>query len=730
MSNIIKKMNTIRKIQKEEGLAVLFFKTSHKLQMIQKSMGLGGEYRYWRKKNEADRMSTVWLEYQPKISVVVPVYNVKSDQLDACIRSVQNQTYSNWELCLADDASTWQSVKKCLSKYEKQENIKICYRKENGHISECTNSAIQMADGEFIAFMDCDDVLAPNALYEVAKKLNEDRTLDFIYSDEDKIDEKGMKRHEPHFKPDWSPDTFLSLMYTCHLGVYRRSIGEEIGWLRKGYEGAQDYDFTLRFTEKTQKIGHIPKILYHWRERKESTAVNPEAKSYIWETAKRAKEDALKRRGLDGEVEWVPEIYQYRVNYKVPDGAMVSVIIPSKDNFDILKRCLDSLSELTAYPNYEIIVVDNGSSQKQKEKYEDYCQQHGYSYQYEPMDFNFSRMCNLGAKRAKGRFLLFLNDDITITNAVWMERMAGHAALSYVGAVGAKLLYPDSTLIQHIGVISFTGGPVHSFCQFDDNPIYYFCRNKMEYNYSAVTAACLMVEADKFREVGGFDESFAVAYNDIDFCYKLTEKGYYNVSRMDAVLYHHESLSRGSDVMVPEKMQRLLEEREHLYREHPQFISRDPFYSPNLTMRKADCSVNVDFRQRIAGCRKIAAKEAGGFQETTEMNAGIRYLEVNHSYISIEGWCFNENKKGNNWRRNQLLLEGENGSYLLGTIRDYSEAMQIYAHKKGYYNLCAFTATIDRKDLRAGEYQLSIVREGKKISTGKNIYLVEDKEIE
>lgn len=728
MSKITKKAGTIWKIQKEEGFAVLLYKIRNKIQTVQKSRGGDGEYRFWIKKNEADGMETVTLEYQPKISVVVPVYNVETSQLEECIRSVQNQTYTNWELCMADDASTWESVRTCLEKYEKQEKIKILYRKENGHISRCTNSAIQMAEGEFIAFMDCDDVLAPNALYEVAKKLNEDKTLDFIYSDEDKIDEKGNRRHEPHFKPDWSPDTFLSLMYTCHLGVYRRTMGEEIGWLREGYEGAQDYDFTLRFTERTKRIAHIPKILYHWRERQESTAVNPEAKSYILDTAKKAKEDALKRRGLDGEVEWVDEIYQYRVNYKVPDKALVSVIIPSKDNFEVMKRCVDSLIEKTSYPYYEIIVVDNGSAESQRKQYESYCSRHGYSYHYEKMDFNFSRMCNIGARKAKGRFLLFLNDDITITNDIWMERMAGHAALPYVGAVGAKLLYPESTLIQHIGVISFTGGPVHSFCQFDDTPVYYFCRNKIEYNYSAVTAACLMTEADKFWEVNGFDESFAVAYNDIDFCFKLTEKGYYNVSRMDAVLYHHESLSRGSDVMVPEKMQRLLEEREHLYREHPQYISRDPFYSPNLTMRKADCGINVDFRQKIAQPEKMDAEKLDRIKETTELNAGIRYLEVNHAYINVEGWCFDEKKKRNNWKKNRLLLENKEGAYLCDTVQEYSEAMQVYARKKGYYNLCSFVSMIRRKGLPAGMYHLSIVRDGRKIPTGKSFCLMEDKE--
>lgn len=724
MGKIGKKWGTIREITQKEGMAVLVYKTEKKLQSLQKKYRPNGEYLYWIKKNEADIMKVEPLKYQPLISVIVPVYNVKQDQLEACIRSVQQQTYGNWELCMADDASTWSSVRECLQKYETDDRIHIIYREKNGHISKCTNTALEMAQGEFVAFMDCDDVLAPNALYEVARKLNEDSSLDFIYSDEDKINEKGKKRHQPHFKPDWSPDTFMSLMYTCHLGVYRRKLGEKIGWLREGYEGAQDYDFTLRFTEQTNKIGHIPKILYHWRERSESTAVNPDAKSYIFETAKKAKEDALKRRGIKGTVEWIPDIYQYRVNYDVPEGERVSVIIPSKDHFDICKRCVDSLKQYTKKPSYEIIVVDNGSSPEQKKQYQRYCDQNGYTYHYEPMEFNFSRMCNIGAREAKGRFLLFLNDDISICNDIWMERMAGHAALPHVGAVGAKLLYPDTTLIQHIGVISFTGGPVHSFCQMDDTPVRYFCRNRIEYNYSAVTAACLMIDQEKFRQVGGFDESFAVAYNDVDFCFKLTEHGYYNVSRMDAVLYHHESLSRGSDVADMDKMQRLLREREHLYRDHPQYISKDPFYSPNLTMQSADCAINLDFRNRElvpVEPEDVSENRFAEYAEKDSVKRGIRYLEMGSDYLIVDGWCFDEEKKWNNIRKNRILLESRMQSYVCDSVKGYSEAMQIYADKQGYYGMCTFRVKINTEKVQPGDYEIYVVRSGRKIKTGKAI---------
>lgn len=303
---LLKKIKTAVTITREEGIYVTWYKFKAKF-----GIGLAGEnaayfvddekrYQSWMKKNETDLniINEEGVPYKPLISVVVPVYNVSTKMLKECIMSVVNQTYNNWELCLADDASTMPEVRRCLKSFENNPKIKIKYRDKNGHISRSTNSAIEMATGEYVAFMDCDDVLAVNALYEVVKLLNKDKNLDFIYSDEDKLSEDGKHRHQPHFKPDWSPDTMMSLMYTCHLGVYRKKIGDEIGWLRTGFEGAQDYDFTLRFTEKTKSIGHIPKILYHWRERKESTAINPEAKGYIVEAAKRQKQRRLREEDM------------------------------------------------------------------------------------------------------------------------------------------------------------------------------------------------------------------------------------------------------------------------------------------------------------------------------------------------------------------------------------------------------------------------------------------------
>lgn len=729
---ILKKINTACRIVKEEGMYVMLYKFKAKL-----GIGSAGEnagiasndeknYKNWIKKNETDlyKFDESKIPYKPLISVVVPVYNVSTKMLKECIMSVLDQTYANWELCLADDASTMPEVRKCLKSFEDNTKIKIKYREKNGHISRCTNTAIKMATGEYIAFMDCDDVLAPNALYEVVKLLNQDKSLDFIYSDEDKLSEDGKHRHQPHFKPDWSPDTMMSLMYTCHLGVYRKRIGDELEWLRTGFEGAQDYDLTLRFTEKTKNIGHVTKVLYHWRERKESTAINPEAKDYIVDATKKVKTEALQRRGYEAQLEWVDNIYQFRVNYKPVGNPKISVIIPSKDNFDVYKRCIETLTEKTKYKNYEIVTVDNGSSEENRKKYEQYNKDKAQKYIYKPMDFNFSKMCNIGVENSDGELVLLLNDDMEIIDGEWMERMAGHAMLPYTGAVGAKLLYPNSTLIQHTGVFSFDSGPSHALCRYDDNTIFNFCRNKIEYNYSAVTAACLMVTREKYLEVGGLDESFAVAYNDVKFCFDLLEKGYYNVVRTDAVLYHHESLSRGSDVLDKAKYERLLKERRRLYDIHPSLEGKDPFYNPNLTMRRGDCTVeggldNLYLSHNSNGDIDDLSYFADLGNRTVK--SAINDLIVTNKHIIIGGWCIVENSIRNNIDKTTLYLVGSDKAYCYNTEKVYREHMDELTGMNGKINLSNFKVYINSFAIPDGEYKIYLKKSGKMCDTGRII---------
>jgi len=525
------------------------------------------------------------LSYRPKISVIIPVYNVKTDQLKECINSVLKQTYDNFELILVDDHSTMASVVPTLQKYEIYENVIPVYRPVNGHISAATNDGINLSSGEFIAFMDCDDTIDRNALYEVVKKLNENPKLDFIYTDEDKVTEDGKIYHMPFFKPDWSPDLFMSMMYTNHLGVYRASIVKAIGGLRSEYNGSQDYDLTLRFLEKSDnsRVGHVSKVLYHWRERKESVAFAASSKNYAFEKAKLAKESALERRHIPATMEYIDGMSQYRPIYHVVGEPLVSIIIPSKDHPDVLFRCIDSIMNRTNYSNYEIIIVDNGSSKENRTIIQKYLKKLNIQYLYGQYDFNFSKMNNIGVEHSNGEYLLFLNDDIEIIQNDWLSRLLGQAQQSYTGAVGAKLYYPQTTLLQHAGITNLYNGPIHTFSNLDDSVPYYFGFNRVDYNCLAVTGACLLVSKKNYITIGGFNENLPVAYNDVALCFALHEKGYYNVIRNDVVAYHHESLSRGLDSASAEKQERLKREKQKLDELFPQLCAKDPYLNPNLS---------------------------------------------------------------------------------------------------------------------------------------------------
>ena len=680
------------------------------------------EYEKWIENIEKhyEHLDANKLQYQPKISILVPVYNVLDRHLIPCIESVRKQTYKNWELCLVDDCSTMENVKKTLNKYKnKDKRIKVKFRETNGHISQCTNTALDMATGEYIAFLDCDDTLAKFALNEVVELLNKNRDLDFIYSDEDKIDDEGLNRHMPHFKPDWSPDTLMSHMYTCHFGVYRTSIAREIGGDRKGYEGAQDYDFTLRFTEKTDKIAHIDKILYHWRERVESTAADAGAKPYILEAAKKTKEDALRRRGLKANLELVDGIYQYRVNYLVDGAPKVSVVIPSKDNYKILEKCITSFVEKTRYKNYEFILVDNGSSDENKEKYSELAKKYNITYIYEKMDFNFSKMCNMGVAKSTGDYILLLNDDIEIIDEEWLERMLGQAQLKHIGAVGAKLLYEGGERIQHIGVVNYKVGPSHIFAKFKDDQLYYFGRNKIDYNSSAVTAACLLVNKDKYNEVGGLDESLAVAYNDVDFCFKLVEKGYYNICRNDAVLIHYESISRGNDLIDKEKMRRLNSERDNLYKKHPMFNNYDPFYNSNLAQDRVDYSYNYSLADRVVVLKNIESFDENIYSKNS---SGIAYMIDNvivGKDIYVRGWmCTNNRLEG--LIKRYIIFEDYNGKIVRVKLnrckRNDVKGKQGIKYAKTGFEICVPRNAVE---LDGSKYKIALYSE---LPTGKKYY--------
>ena len=685
---------------------------------------LTGEYEKWITKKESMYDTSEEPSYQPLISILVPVYKIEERYLDACVESVMKQIYSNWELCLVDDCSSDPSVREKLQKYADQDSrIKVNFREQNGGISAATNSALEMATGEFVAFLDNDDLLHPNALYEVVKVLDKDRELDFIYSDEDKIDDDGNNRHEPYFKPDWSPDTMFSFMYTCHLAVYRRTLIEHVGGLRSEYDGAQDYDLVLRIAEKTDKIAHISKILYHWRQRIGSTAENPEAKDYVKEATRKCKEDALKRRGIKASLEYVDEVYQYRVNYDPVGNPLVSVVIPSKDNPSILKQCLSSMANLTEYKQYELVVVDNGSSPEHKAQYEALIQSYGGRYIYEPMQFNFSRMCNIGAQVASGDYLLFLNDDIEIIDGKWMSRMLGQAVQTHVGAVGAKLLYPGGSLIQHDGVADLSSGPVHVLAKMDDQIPYYFNRNILDFDVSSVTAACLLISREKFRAVGGFEENLAVAYNDIDLCYKLVEAGYYNVIRNDAVLYHHESFSRGDDAMDETKFQRLMEEQRKLYDAHPRFRGIDSFYNENLTQENCDFSFRYEseIADRVRACDATEIRTK--YKHSRRMLCGINVVRYDWQ-LFVEGWGFYSGQFERLEQQVTVLLlpkEGTGTAYEISTERVQRPDVVDVFDGDWETEFSGFRARVSRGEIEPGMYELLIACEGYYTDTGRRI---------
>nr|WP_156249547.1 glycosyltransferase family 2 protein [Enterococcus faecium] len=526
-------------------------------------------------------------DYRPLISIAMPVYNVEIKWLEKCIDSVINQTYDNWELCISDDASTDPKIKKCLEAYEKKEpRIKVVFRKENGHISLATNSALEIATGEFIALLDNDDELPPHALFEVVKVLNERPELDVIYSDEDKIDAEG-NRFDPHFKADWSPDTLMGNNYISHVSVYRSSIVKSLGGFRKGYEGSQDYDLVLRVTEQIPEdhIYHIDKVLYHWRTIPGSTASSGEAKSYIYDSGVKALTDTLNRRGIKGTVR--PGLISgfYEVTYEVLQEELVSVIIPTKNGYDDLKLCVDSIIEKTSYPNYEIIIADNGSTDpKMQELFAEYKKQLNERFIVELIDipFNYSRINNLAAEKASGKYLLFLNNDTEVIEPNWMTTMVSYAQFDRIGCVGAKLYYPDDTT-QHAGVLVGIGGVAgHALNNYDRTHCGYFGRLVIDVNYLAVTAACMMVKAADFKAVNGFDETLEVAFNDVDLCLKIYELGRYNVYAHQVELYHFESKSRGYED-TPEKQKRFAGEIKKMQDKWPAYIAHDPFYNDNLT---------------------------------------------------------------------------------------------------------------------------------------------------
>lgn len=541
-------------------------------------------------KSDIDSMT-----YTPVFSILVPIYNTDPEYLLPMIESVRNQIYPHWQLCLVDDSSPKTYLKQILEHEALQdERISIQLNDVNQGISVTTNDALAMAKGDYIALLDHDDEISIDALYENAKVINEYADVGLIYSDEDKMEMDGT-RLEPYFKPDFSPDLLHTNNYICHFTIIKKSIANDIGGFREGLDGSQDHDIIVRAVAAAERIVHIPKILYHWRKIPGSTAVEYDSKSYAWEAGRKAVEDQLQKQEDGVHVEFGSLKGTYRVHREIHGEPLVSIIIPFKDKPELLDSCLHSILNRSSYQNIEIIGVSNNSEQEltfaRMQHFSDLDSRVKFVEKNVP--FNFSAICNYGVEQANGEYIVLLNNDIEIISPDWIEQMLQNAQRPEIGAVGGKLLYPDGR-IQHAGVVAgMVGAAGHPHKFFPDNHIGYHGRLHMAYNVSAITGAMMMMKTVKFKEVGGLDEdNLAIAYNDIDLCLKLLDKGYYNLFTPHAKATHHESISRGYED-TDEKMQRLLKEQDHFLSTWSDFLaSGDPFYNPNLSLKNERFSLN------------------------------------------------------------------------------------------------------------------------------------------
>ena len=554
------------------------------------------EYQEWYEKHKpseeelARQRKKKWKD-PVVISVLVPAYRTPEIFLKQMMESVLLQTYPYLELCIADGSGTDDSVEKVVKEYQKKDP-RVRYRRleKNEGIAGNTNAAIEMASGEYLALFDHDDLLSPNALFEVASAIEKEKA-DVIYTDEDKVTSDLKEHFQPHFKPDFNPDLLCANNYICHLFVVKRSLALKLGGQDPAYDGAQDYDFIFRCTENAEKIVHVAKILYHWRVHQASTADNPSSKLYAFDAGKRAIEAHLARTGAKAEVSHTKDLGFYRVKYQVQGNPLVSIVIPNKDEKETLKKCLESIWKKTSYSNYEIILVENNSTtQEIRDYYKELDGKERVRVVYWDKEFNYSAINNFGISHAKGEYILCLNNDITVISPDWMEELLANCQRPEVGIVGARLYYPDNT-IQHAGIVLGMGGCAGSlFVGLARSRGGYLHKAALQQDLSAVTAACFMVKKEVFEKAGGFEEKLAVAFNDVDFCLKVRHAGYLVVYDPYAELYHHESKTRGYE-NTEAKKRRFQEEIEYMRCHWMPDILRDPYYNENLSLKASDYSL-------------------------------------------------------------------------------------------------------------------------------------------
>lgn len=589
----------IKKSLKEKGKRVTWIETKRFF-----IMGTQAEpeelYQQWIENNEPDeeelqKQKNEKFENEPKISIVVPMYNTPKEFLKDLVNSLISQTYSNWELCLADGSN--ERNKELEEIYKKDSKIKYKFIGENKGISGNTNEAINLATGDYIGLLDHDDFLPAFSLYEIVKCINNNPDVEFIYTDEDKCEEVNGKRYDPYFKSDFGPDTLRANNFICHFSVFKKELMDKLGGFRTEYDGAQDYDIILRMSEETNKIVHIPKILYHWRVHSLSTAKSGgTAKPYAYEAGIKAIQDHIKRMGLKGSVEHGKTLGTYKIKYDVIGNPKVSIIIPNKDYVSTLKVCLKSIIKKTTYSNYEILIVENNSENEETFNY--YKKIDGNNnvkvLYYPEKEFNYSKIINFGVKNSAGDYIVQLNNDTELLTPNWLEEMIGFAQRDDVGAVGAELFYPDGT-IQHAGIIIGIGGVAgHVFKNIPKGMHGYFSRDAMIQNLNAVTAACIMTKKSIYDEVGYMDEKFKVAFNDVDFCLKIRQKEKLIVYNPYVQFIHYESKSRGFED-TPEKQIRFKGEIDRFYDKWQDFLDKgDNYYNINLRLDNDQYAIRTE----------------------------------------------------------------------------------------------------------------------------------------
>lgn len=576
------------------------------------------KYKIWLRENYPKQIELIDQKhkskkflYKPKISIVTPTYNTPIKLLEECIKSVLKQSYENWELCIVDDASSDNYVRKIILNYaQKDKRIKYLFRKTNGHISTASNNALKIATGEFVGLLDHDDFLWPNALFKIVELINKKPYTKFIYSDEDKITEDGLSHIEPFFKPDWSPDYIRSINYMSHFAVISKELISEVGGFKIRYEGAQDWDIYLRIInileekghthviDQQNPIQHIPNILYSWRQSAGSTAsktAGTTIKRYAYENQKKVLVDDLKRRGYKGEVLSTKYLGLWRTKYDFIKKPLVSIIIPTKDNYIYIKSTLNSIFDRSTYKNYELIIVDTGSKDEKVFKFYDQVMEEHKNIKLLKWKraFNFSVVCNYGVSKSRGEYILLLNNDTQIISHDWIESMLEHAQRKEVGAVGCKLLYPNGT-IQHAGVVLGiinddnilpTAGHIFKKVFDGDQNSSFQMINSLK-NYSAVTAACLLISKEKYFLVNGFDPNYKIAFNDVDFCLKLLNLKFNNVYTPFTRLYHHESVSVGPLNSGNRNKRLYNKELMKMFDKWGRFVKNDPFYKLPVFLSK------------------------------------------------------------------------------------------------------------------------------------------------